>query len=107
MAIAATLLVSGLVLVVKVLGCRHSRDAASPGAALDAFYAGCLNRPEMSRSLDEGSAPAGTVPGDDRAWHHLVEYSVQYANGDIRFVIVGQLKPESSWRVIGGEGTGP
>lgn len=105
-AIVAVLLISGLVLGVKALGCRRPRDAGNPRAALDAFYAGCLNKPKISASLDEGPAPRGTV-GDGRSWHHLVEYSVQYGNGGIRFLIVGQETRNSSWRVVGDEGTGP
>ena len=105
-AIVAVLLISGLVLGVRALGCRHPRDAGNPRAALAAFYAGCRDKPKVSASLDEGPAPHGTV-GDGRAWHHLVEYSVQYGNGDIRFLIVGQETRISSWRVVGGEGTGP
>jgi hypothetical protein len=105
-ATAAVLLVSGLIFALQSLGCRHPRDAANPRAALDAFYAACLSKPSVSGSVDEGPAPAGTV-ADGRAWNHLVEYGVTYGDGATRFVIVGKLRPDSSWRVIGGEGTGP
>src|SRR3954452_11979635 len=85
--------------------CRDIKYAATPRGALEAYYAACWNRPTVNVDpVDEGPAPAGTV-GDGRAWHHLVEFSVRYDGGDIRFLLVGQRQPGDPWRPVQGEGT--
>jgi hypothetical protein len=87
--------------------CHDLKYAGTPKDTVAAYYAACWNRPTVSSEpADEGAAPAGTV-GDGRAWHHLVEFSVQYHSGDTRFLLVGQRQPGDSWRPVEGEGTGP
>jgi len=87
--------------------CHDMRSAKTARAAFDAYYAACWSRPEMNvPPVDEGSVPGGAV-GDGRAWHHLVEFSVRYDDGSIRFLLIGQEEPGDDWRPVQGEGSGP
>ena len=87
--------------------CRDITSAESPRGALDAYYAACWNRPAVhGEPIDEGAVPAGALHGG-QPWHHVVEFSVEYDDGGIRFLIVGQRSAGDDWRPVQGEGTGP
>jgi hypothetical protein len=110
-AVAALVVAAGLLVALgparlRPWQCRDIRSAGSARAALDAYYAACWDRPAVDgEPIDQGFAPAGAIHGG--AWHHLVEFSVRYDDGGIRFLIVGQKSEGDDWRPVQGEGTGP
>ena len=82
----------------------HSRDQQpSARAALDRYYASCWSRPDKI----EGPYDGGTGSTGYETWHRLDEFTVVYAKGKTRFLLVGQGSAGSGWRVLDGEATGP